>query len=119
MSEEGHAIRDAHGLVQRFSGQPTEITVGGWQFSVPLEAGSASRAATVERLGGAIAYPLQLLAVDLERGVDPDRIDLHALREHRALAIGRLAPFGIGAVIVIAVAAFVVMGRRRAEEDEA
>lgn len=59
-------LRDAHGLIQRFSGQPTPIAGDGWAFIVPLAATSASRGGTVQRLGGALAYPVQLIAVDLE-----------------------------------------------------
>ena len=62
-------VRDAQGLIQRLSGSPTPIAADGWSFVVPIPGTSPSRAATVERLGGGLAYPIRLIAVDLELNV--------------------------------------------------
>ena len=58
-------LRDGRGLLHQFSGGPTPIAAGGWQFVVPLSAGSAARRATTERLGGGLTLPLSVVGVDL------------------------------------------------------
>lgn len=58
-------IRDARGLLHRFTGEAAAIAPSGWQLIVPLTATSAARAATIERLGGEMTMPIELVGVDL------------------------------------------------------
>jgi hypothetical protein len=59
-------VRDASGLVARFTSEPTTPAASGWQFVIPIEGTTAARTATVDRLGGGLVAPVDLLGVDLE-----------------------------------------------------
>ena len=67
-------VRDARGLLHRFVGPEERLANGAQRFVVPLAASTEGRQATTERLGGALAFPITIvgleLLVSLPQGID-------------------------------------------------
>jgi hypothetical protein len=58
-------VRDARGLLHRFVGPEEGLALGPQRFVVALAADTTGRQATTERLGGSLAFPLELVGVEV------------------------------------------------------
>jgi hypothetical protein len=52
--------------VSRFASEPVTPVPSGWQFVIPIQGTTPARTAAVDRLGGGLVAPVELLGVDLE-----------------------------------------------------
>ena len=58
-------VRDARGLIHRFTGDPTALSANPLLIEVPLAAGTAQAKEAVASTGATLSYPIEVIGLDL------------------------------------------------------
>lgn len=67
-------VRDARGIVERFTGVPVPFDADGNRIVVELAPTTPRTVAAVEEIGGALSAPLEVLSVDVVVGLPPSSV---------------------------------------------
>jgi hypothetical protein len=67
-------VRDARGIVERFTAAPVPFDPGGNRIVIDLVPGTPRTAAAVDEIGGGFTAPLEILAIDLDVGLPPSAL---------------------------------------------